>query len=77
MLDKRSKGIIETIVKLSKTCRECSHQRYAHLSDEKCIDVGRVNEDRSVWYTCTCEGFVPEDNLDYIEWLAKKRGLIK
>jgi hypothetical protein len=25
---------------------------------------------------CKCSEFVPSDNLDYIEWLAEKKGLV-
>jgi hypothetical protein len=68
-----SKKDMDFLLKLSEHCRECKHTRLGHTTGT-CIAVEGTTEQM---IPCGCEEFVPEDNLDYIEWLAKKRGLIK
>jgi hypothetical protein len=71
--EKLTKQIIDRIVDFSKYCRKCKHVRLSHLKGT-CLAICGTTEE---FVLCGCEEFVPEDNLDYIEWLAKKRGLIK
>lgn len=67
-------------------CRECGHFRFLHKCkrdafgkllyhslDDKC-DCQRCEPGTD--HSCNCEEFVPEDNLDYVEYLAEKRGLV-
>jgi hypothetical protein len=68
----RAKKFIEALAKGDKTCRGCHHKKFEHLKDV-CLAVFG-NED--TLSKCRCKEFVPLDNLDYIEWLAKKRGLV-
>jgi hypothetical protein len=69
-------------------CRECQHDRYYHLldygpsgyKDELRATMGNCNrivkDSRGQIQTiCSCKEFFPPDNLDYIEILAKKKGL--
>ena len=51
-----------------KRCRNCSH---AHMEGQQgCIDAigGMV-----YFTTCTCQEYIPTDNLEYLEWLDKKK----
>jgi hypothetical protein len=65
-------------------CRECKHDRYFHLleygangyKDELRATMGNCNYILSDRGFCNCGEWVPPDNLDYIELLAKRRGLI-
>lgn len=61
-----------------KRCRNCQHPLVAHLgglpNDSKVL-VGQCNYVESGF--CMCQEYMPPDNLDYIELLAKRRGLIK
>ena len=74
MKDSRDKRIIDRIIEFSKHCRDCKHIRLSHVEGSHCI---AANGNQEQFGLCQCKEFVPEDNLDYIEWLAKKRGLIK
>ena len=72
---KKDKKFVEALLRMSKPCRNCGHQRYSHALDAKCIDAAtshRLDEDI---YMCSCYEFIPLDNLDYIEYQAEKRGL--
>lgn len=53
-------------------CRICNHFSHSH---NKIWGCGRPksNPFSSV---CQCQEYIPSDNLDYIEWLADKKGLI-
>jgi hypothetical protein len=64
-----SKRFIEALAKGDQICRECQHKRYIHL--RTCVEI--MDNDFEI---CKCPEFVPPDNLDYVEYLAKKRGLI-
>jgi hypothetical protein len=57
-------------------CRVCScaHDKYgAHM---KWVTRHGDGGTQSFLSDCECYEFVPPDNLDYIEWLAAKRGLV-
>ena len=69
----RTQKIINQIVEFSKHCRKCNHIRLSHVEGSHCIAASGTTERLTV---CKCREFISEDNLDYIEWLAKKRGLI-
>jgi len=60
-------------------CRECSHFKFLHRfnNDDPGLWRSGQNCDPQNDHGCDCEEFVPEDNLDYVEWLAEKRGLLK
>jgi hypothetical protein len=68
----RTKRVMEGIRQQSQLCRTCKHERFGHYAG-KCGAVRRWDGKCA----CKCKEFVPPDNLDYMEWLAKKRGLIK
>jgi hypothetical protein len=51
-----------------KRCRNCNH---AHLAEQTgCIDLEGWN---TVFVVCSCKEQVPSDNLEYLEWLDKKK----
>ena len=57
--------------KLNKfKCRTCKHPGQFH-------DGYRIVANQCMRTDCHCKELVPLDNLDYVEWLAEKRGLIK
>ena len=70
--EKQTNEIIKRIKDFSKSCRKCKHIRLSHLRG-KCIATCGTTEKMDI---CKCKEFVPEDNLDYVEYLAEKRGLI-
>jgi hypothetical protein len=43
-------------------CRSCSHVEEFHLFPERCGD----------YVQCGCYGYIPSDNLEYLEWLYDK-----
>ena len=48
-------------------CRTCAHPNgYHDVLGTQCMWI----------VDCNCKGFVTPNNLDYIEWLVKKRGLV-
>ena len=66
---------MEALRRGDEKCRECKHARYIHGMAHN----GGPCSDRflsSVKSVCKCIEFVPSDNLEYVEYLAKKRGLI-
>lgn len=62
-------------------CRECGHFRFLHefkgigTHVEKGFAFTQACDPQND-HGCNCKEFMPEDNLDYIEWLAKKRNLV-
>jgi hypothetical protein len=60
-------------------CRDCGHFRFLHILESEDIGLYRSNQgcDPQNDHGCDCSEYVPEDNLDYIEWLAEKKGLLK
>jgi len=67
-------------------CRDCSHSRYLHLIDvpenstwEKGqkYNLGNCNKLVPDFGFCPCKEWMSPDNLEYIELLAKRKGLIK
>lgn len=66
---KKADKVIEAIRRACQCCRTCNHERMLHL-DTGCIYVTKL------WERCNCKEFVPLDNLDYVEWLVKKRKLV-
>jgi hypothetical protein len=67
-----TKKLIDALREGEKRCRKCQHGHYNHIKS-RCLAVIGPEENLRI---CNCKEFVPSDNLDYIEWLAKKRGLI-
>ena len=57
----------ELLKKADKHCRTCKHLYIYHIENQK---------EAACWLGDSCKEFVPSDNLDYIEWLAEKRGLV-
>jgi hypothetical protein len=66
---------------MADKCRTCEHARYYHLVDYS------GNNDRKYIHAecnflmeeggfCSCLEWMPKDNLDYIELIAKRKGLI-
>ena len=53
-----------------KRCRNCKH---AHIEGQKqCVEViGQM----VTFVTCSCDEYVPEENLEYLEWKYKKNKL--
>lgn len=60
-----------------KRCRTCQHPKYIHLLEQTDTHyiLGACNEVVQGGF-CNCNEWEPPDNLDYIELLAKKKGLI-
>lgn len=56
-------------------CRNCSHPDWIHVKTYY-YACGREPRDAE-WLTdnqiCPCKEFVPEDNLEYLEWCFKKK----
>jgi hypothetical protein len=51
-----------------KRCRNCNH---AHLAEQTgCIDQEGWN---TIFVICKCTEYLPKDNLEYLEYLAKKK----
>ena len=51
-----------------KRCRNCNH---AHLAEQTgCIDQEGWN---TIYVVCPCKEYLPKDNLEYLEYLAKKK----
>lgn len=68
-------------------CRTCEHHKYMHLLDmptgftfeKQKLVSGTLGECQQILDGkgfCPCLEFLPSDNLDYIELLAKKKGII-
>jgi hypothetical protein len=59
-------------------CRECGHTKTLHiLGDAKGgFLVGYCNFIIKNVGFCQCKEYLPQDNLDYIELLAKRKGII-
>lgn len=53
-----------------KKCRSCNH---AHLVENQgCIEVTGLSN--SVYFAvCSCKEYVPQDNLEFLEYLSKKK----
>lgn len=68
-----TKKLLDAIDRGNKECRTCKHARYLHKELKRCLLTYAVTPKK--YKLCDCEEFVPLDNLDYVEWLAKKRGL--
>jgi len=51
-----------------KRCRNCNH---AHLAEQTgCIDQEGWN---TIFVICKCKEYLPKDNLEYLEYLDKKK----
>ena len=51
-----------------KRCRNCNH---AHLAEQTgCIDQEGWN---TIYVVCPCKEYLPKDNLEYLEYLDKKK----
>jgi phospholipase C len=51
-----------------KRCRNCNH---AHLAEQPgCIDQEGWN---TIFVVCKCTEYLPKDNLEYLEYLDKKK----
>jgi len=62
------------IKEVEEKCRECNHMKMSHsYLGKKCNELLRTESP----FLCNCQEFVPSDNLDYVEWLAKKKGLVQ
>lgn len=60
-------------------CRECQHGKIMHMAEglkEQSAVVAQCNEIVRQGGFCSCPEYLPPDNLDYIELLAKRKGLI-
>jgi hypothetical protein len=73
-MQKKDKIFIENLQKSNKQCRNCKHRKIWHPKN-KCIDLTIIN--KYEFKCCKCKEFIPGDNLDYIEYLVKKRKLLK
>jgi hypothetical protein len=66
---------------MKKICRTCGHNKYWHQTAKSSYGTpggwcANYECGESVAHMPYCREFVPEDNLDYVEWLAEKRNLI-
>lgn len=77
-------------VTLLEKCGDCDHIAMSHISNFK-MDMYDIRLEKIIWNErchvthdgpiklaeqCRCNHFVPKDNLERIEWLAKERNLI-
>jgi hypothetical protein len=62
--------VINIAYLLGMKCRTCTHSNGFHEGPD-------YNEQFCSFPTCECIEFIPADNLDYVEWLANKRGLLQ
>ena len=54
-----------------KRCRSCNH---AHIAGEQgCIDYSLGFQNSVVFVPCTCKEYLPKDNLEFLEYLSKKK----
>lgn len=51
-------------------CRICGCAKEWHPMDGRCR-VGPETE--FTLYDCHCEGYIPKDNLEYLEWMYNKK----
>ena len=76
--EKRNKEFSPWIEEL---CRTCNHKRLFHLWNESNLLGGKYlhgncNFLLEIGGFCLCSEWMSPDNLDYIELLAKRKGLI-
>jgi hypothetical protein len=81
-----NKRFFDAIRRNEQKCYECKHARFEHDIRNTGTDYCNTTDDarcyawipngETVTQSCTCADFVPTENLDYVEWLAKKRNLI-
>ena len=54
-----------------KRCRSCNH---AHIEGNTgCIDYSLDFQNSVVFVPCSCKEYLPKDNLEYLEYLDKKK----
>ena len=64
----------------TKRCRDCSHELLFHIADGEGkgnILVSNCNKFEAGKGFCNCIEFMSPNNLDYIELLAERRGLVE
>lgn len=67
-------GTVELFKEALGKCRTCGHVKMAHLEKSKkimCLESQLLANDRYV--KCVCVLFIPHDNLEYLEWAAKRK----
>jgi hypothetical protein len=75
MINSNNIKFIEALRRGEHKCFKCKHPRYEHgIGHNGGSCAVRINI--KFFNRCSCKEFVPSDNLDYIEYLAKKRGLL-
>ena len=61
----------ERFIKAQAKCRSCEHMKMVHF--KTCIDFEVDRE--GIVYNCKCKGYIPKDNLEFLEYkLDKKPG---
>lgn len=60
-------------------CRTCGHMRFLHYAPENAFEGQGVFQheqslrcDPQTDHGCDCKEYIPEDNLDYLEWRYNK-----
>jgi hypothetical protein len=68
--EEANERFMKALEEADKKCRDCKHPKYVHIKD-RCLAIPGMNIS-----LCSCIEYVPKDNLDYVEWLVKKRKLL-
>ncbi len=66
---------VERFEKAFSMCRTCTHVLIAHSFTKhhkgKCIDA--LVKMTGEYKMCGCPLFIPKDNLEFLEWAAKRK----
>lgn len=66
---------VQQFEKVFSKCRTCDHIRMAHtfLTSKKgrCMDIVLSNKEEHK--RCSCDTFIPKDNLEFLEWAAQQK----
>jgi hypothetical protein len=56
-------------MKFPSRCRNCRHAEHLYICTIKYYEYGDESEPT---YKCSCEEYIPSDNLEYLEYLYDK-----
>ena len=68
--------IVDRLTRSLSVCRTCAHVLMSHIfiglkKIKYCVDAF-VNE-LGEYKKCSCEQFIPKDNLEYLEWAQQNK----
>jgi len=69
------KEVVERLTQALSQCRTCTHVMMTHSFTKhhggRCIDaIVKVTGEHKI---CNCKLFIPKDNLEFLEWMAKNK----